>query len=106
MPFDQASVRSPVAVLSASPVASVSLAEAKVGTQVRIIGVQAGFGLERRLTELGLPRGAEVAVVGRMGRRGAVIVAAHGSRLVVGADMAKAITTVAVIPAIPHRALA
>ena len=70
----------------------VPLTEAEVGARVRIVGVAGGGGLERRLTELGLPRGAEVAVIGRMGRRGAVIVAAHGTRLVVGPDMAEAIS--------------
>ena len=69
-----------------------SLADAPVGALLRIAGVAAGSGLVRRLTELGLPRGAEVTVVGRMGRGGAMILAAHGTRLVIGSDMAAAIT--------------
>ncbi len=89
MPFDQAAAALPT---SAPPV---PLTEAQVGARVRIVAVAGGGGLERRLTELGLPRGAEVAVIGRMGRRGAVIVAAHGTRLVVGADMAEAISVAA-----------
>jgi Fe2+ transport system protein FeoA len=85
MPFD----RTNPATLANAPA---TLANAKIGAHVRIVGVSAMAGVERRLTELGLPRGAEVVVTGRMGRQGAMIVAAHGTRLVVGYDMAQAIT--------------
>ncbi len=90
MPFDQSA-----AALLAPPPAAVPLTEVAAGTRVRIVGVSGGGGLERRLTELGLPRGAELAVIGRMGRKGAMIVAAFGTRLVVGADMAEAISVAA-----------
>jgi len=83
MPLDQTLQRPP---------ATMSLADAPVGSELRIAAVAPGSGLVRRLTELGLPRGAEVTVAGRMGRKGAVILAAHGTRLVIGADMAAAIT--------------
>ncbi|MDA8230272.1 MAG: FeoA family protein [Magnetospirillum sp.] len=86
MPFDRSAVRDRDTAPS-----SASLASAGVGARVRITGVSGGGGLQRRLTELGLPRGAELVVVGRMGRRGPVIVAAHGTRVVVGSDMAEAI---------------
>lgn len=89
MPFDQPVAR--------SPVTTHSLADASVGSEVRIASVAAGSGLVRRLTELGLPRGAEVTVVGRMGRRGAMILSAHGTRLVIGHDMAAAITVSSVV---------
>ena len=81
-------------VLTAPPAAG-PLTEAAAGTRVRIVGVSGGGDQQRRLTELGLLRGAELSVIGRMGRKGAVIVAAHGTRLVVGADMAEAISVVA-----------
>lgn len=73
-----------------------SLAEAAAGTRLRVTGIAAdsaaGPGLERRLLELGLPRGAEIQVVKRLGRREApVVVAAFGTRLAIGAPMARAI---------------
>jgi len=89
MPFDQPIQR--------SSVATQSLADAPVGAELRIASVAPGSGLVRRLTELGLPRGAELTVVGRMGRRGAMILSAHGTRLVIGHDMASAITVSPVV---------
>ncbi|HSV29457.1 MAG TPA: FeoA family protein, partial [Candidatus Omnitrophota bacterium] len=58
--------------------ASHPLTQAKPGQRVRVVAFAAGEGLERRMTELGIARGAVVEMVGRMGRKGAVIVAAHG----------------------------
>lgn len=58
------------------------------GAHLVVAGVSGGRDLQRRLTEMGLPRGAEFEVVGRMGRHGAVIVSIHGTRLVIGAGMA------------------
>lgn len=91
MPLDQ----SAAAALAPLP-AVAPLSEAAAGARVRIVAVTGGGGLQRRLTELGLLRGAELSVIGRMGRKGAVIVAAHGTRLVVGVDMAEAISVAAV----------
>ncbi|MBI5163404.1 MAG: ferrous iron transport protein A [Magnetospirillum sp.] len=68
-----------------------SLAEAHKGERLLVAAVPAGPAVERRLCEMGLPRGAEVTVVGRMGANGAVIVSAHGTRLVIGAAMAAGI---------------
>lgn len=71
------------------------LADAQAGARLRVSGVDADPGLERRLLELGLPRGAEISVIRRLGRRNApLLVAAHGSRLAIGAVMARAIRVV------------
>ena len=72
------------------------LSEATPGARLRVSGVsastEAGEGLERRLLELGLPRGAELHVVKRLGRRNApLVVASFGTRLAIGAPMARAI---------------
>jgi len=72
------------------------LSDARPGARLRVSGVRAGdaagAGLERRLLELGLPRGAEIEVVKRLGRGDApLVVAAFGTRLAIGAPMARAI---------------
>ncbi len=69
------------------PAAS-ALSRAVTGARLVVAGVSGGRDLQRRLTEMGLPRGAEFEVVGRMGRHGAVIVSIHGARVVIGAGMA------------------
>ncbi len=92
MPFDHSAAAVPVPLPTAVP-----LTEAVAGTRVRVVAVSGGGGIQRRLIELGLLRGAELAVVGRMGRRGAVIVAAHGTRLVVGVGMAERISVAAIV---------
>ncbi|MEW5727260.1 MAG: FeoA family protein [Pseudomonadota bacterium] len=65
-----------------------ALSGAATGSRLVVAGVSGGRELQRRLTEMGLPRGAEFEVVGRMGRHGAVIVSIHGTRVVIGAGMA------------------
>lgn len=71
------------------------LSQAKPGARVIVLGFPAGEGLERRLTELGIPKGAEIEITSRMGPKGATIVAIHGSRIVIGADMAARIEVTA-----------
>ena len=66
----------------------VLLSDSQAGQTVRIASVMAGEGLERRLTEMGLSRGTEIQVVGRVGRKGAIIVSAFEDRMVIGHGMA------------------
>lgn len=74
--------------------AAFALADAASGTRVRITATADGH-LERRLLELGLPRGSEVTVVRRLGRRNApLVVAAFGTRVAIGAGMARDIQVV------------
>lgn len=73
------------------------LSEAGPGARMRIAAIAAGSQIERRLCEMGLPRGTELVVVGRLGRRGAIIVSAHDSRMAIGADMAEAITVAPIL---------
>ncbi len=70
------------------------LSAAAVGPLLRIVGVDGGQRLERRLHELGLPRGTTLRIVQRLGRNGATVVLAHGARLAVGADVARRIEVV------------
>lgn len=64
------------------------LLDASQGAKVRIVAVRAARDEQRRLCEMGLCRGMELSVMGRMGDKGSVVVAAHDSRMVVGADVA------------------
>lgn len=73
------------------------LSQAAPGVRWRVVGCSGGGPLERRLHEIGLPRGSEVRVVQRLGRRGATVVDSHGARLAVGAEVAAQIEVVAVL---------
>lgn len=57
------------------------------GDRVRIVAVQAGRGMTRRLTDMGLPMGSEIVVVQRLGK-GSVVVAHEQTRMALGAGMA------------------
>jgi Fur family ferric uptake transcriptional regulator len=63
---------------------------ASPGEQVRIVGFQGHRGMERRLTSMGLNRGADVEVIKSSGP-GPLIVASHETRIALGAAMAKKI---------------
>ena len=63
---------------------------ASPGEQVRIVGFQGHRGMERRLTSMGLKRGAEVEVIKSSGP-GPLIVASQETRIALGAAMARKI---------------
>jgi len=63
---------------------------ASPGEQVRIVGFHGHRGMERRLTSMGLKRGAEVEVIKSSGP-GPLIVASGETRIALGAGMAKKI---------------
>ena len=63
---------------------------ASPGEQVRIVGFQGHRGMERRLTSMGLKRGAEVEVIKSSGP-GPLIVASRETRIALGAAMARKI---------------
>jgi Fur family ferric uptake transcriptional regulator len=63
------------------------LVMASPGEQVRIVGFRGGKGMERRLTSMGLNRGAEVEVIKSNGP-GPLIVASRETRIALGAGMA------------------
>jgi Fur family ferric uptake transcriptional regulator len=66
------------------------LVMASPGEQVRIVGFQGHRGMERRLTSMGLKRGADVEVIKSSGP-GPLIVASRETRIALGAAMAKRI---------------
>lgn len=66
------------------------LVMASPGEQVRIVGFHGHRGMERRLTSMGLKRGAEVEVIKSSGP-GPLIVASGETRIALGAGMAKKI---------------
>ncbi|HJX12197.1 MAG TPA: FeoA family protein [Dehalococcoidales bacterium] len=57
------------------------------GEKVVIVSVRAGWGLQRRLADLGLTPGTEVTIISG-GRPGPVIIEVRGSRLALGQGMA------------------
>jgi ferrous iron transport protein A len=63
------------------------LTESGKGVRVRAVGLTGGGGLARRLTDMGLYRGATVDVLSG-GRHGPVIIRLGSSRLALGRGMA------------------
>ena len=57
------------------------------GELVEVVTVKAGWGLQRRLGELGLTTGAQVRVITGH-RRGSVLIDIRGSRLALGRGVA------------------
>jgi len=66
------------------------LAEARVGMRARVCEIRAGRAIKGRLLGLGLVPGVEVRVVRRT-RRGPVVVAREGCRIVLGTGMGERI---------------
>ena len=66
------------------------LAMASPGEVVRVAGIRAGWGLTRRLADMGLLPGTEVRVISSQ-RPGPVLVEVKGSRLALGHGMAQRI---------------
>jgi ferrous iron transport protein A len=60
---------------------------ASEGERVRIVGFSGGEALSRRMIDLGLPIGSELAITNRQGR-GAMVVAKDNLRIGLGAGMA------------------
>jgi len=57
------------------------------GEAVKVTAVRAGWGLQRRLADLGLTPGVRVRVISS-GRSGPVVIAVRGSRLALGHGVA------------------
>jgi len=63
------------------------LSEAAIGTRYRLVKINGGHRLTRRLLSLGLGLGTELEVVQRRGR--GVVVARGGNRVALGEGVAK-----------------
>jgi len=63
------------------------LSRAAPGERVIILSVRAGWGLQRRLADLGMTPGVEVTVISS-GRPGQVVIEVRGSRLALGRGVA------------------
>jgi len=68
-----------------------TLSMASPGQEVRLVGVRGGWGVRRRLADMGLTPGEKVWVV-QSGGWGPLIIAVRGSRLALGRHMAHRIT--------------
>jgi ferrous iron transport protein A len=68
----------------------IPLSMASPGETVRVTAVRAGWGLQRRLADLGLTPGVKVRVVSS-GRPGPVVLDVRGSRLALGYGVANKI---------------
>ena len=60
------------------------------GEQVQIVSIGAGWGLQRRLADMGLTPGLKVKVI-RSHRFGALLLDVRGSRLALGRGLARKI---------------
>jgi Fe2+ transport system protein FeoA len=67
-----------------------TLANSKIGEEVRLVEVQGGKQIRRRLADLGLNMGMTVRVVHGISR-GPIILAVKDSRLAIGRGMAEQI---------------
>jgi Fe2+ transport system protein FeoA len=63
------------------------LSMASPGEEVRLVGVRGGWGIRRRLADMGLTLGEKVWVV-QTGPSGPLVVAVRDSRLALGRGMA------------------
>lgn len=63
------------------------LSMVRTGEVVQVVGIRAGWGLQRRLADMGLTVGVEVRVVNSQGR-GPVVLDLRGSRLCLGHGVA------------------
>ena len=66
------------------------LAMARPGELVTVIGVRAGWGLQRRLADMGLTPGVQIRVINSQ-MPGPVLIELRGSRLVLGHGVAQKI---------------
>ena len=66
------------------------LAMVSPGEVVRVVNVRAGWGLTRRLADMGLLPGVQIRVINNQ-LRGPLIIDLRGSRLVLGHGMAQKI---------------
>jgi ferrous iron transport protein A len=64
-----------------------SLARVAAGELVTVVAVRAGWGMQRRLADLGLTPGTEIKIINR-GRPGPVVLEVRGSRLALGQGVA------------------
>lgn len=63
------------------------LSRAKAGETVTVIALRAGWGLQRRLADMGLTPGVKVKVISS-GRPGQVVIEVRGSRMALGHGVA------------------
>jgi Fe2+ transport system protein FeoA len=73
----------------------IPLRMAAVGEEVELAAVRAGWGLQRRLADLGLIPGVRIKLVS--GRSGPVVIEVKGSRLALGAGVAHTIMVSAAV---------
>ena len=59
------------------------LSMASPGEKVKVAAIKAGWGLERRLADMGLTPGVQIKVVNSLGH-GPVVIEVRGSRLALG----------------------
>jgi len=67
--------------------ALMSLSMVSAGEEVRLVGVRGGWGVRRRLADMGLTPGEKVWVV-QSDHSGPLLIAVRGSRLALGRGMA------------------
>ena len=63
------------------------LSMASAGESVKVVAVRAGWGLQRRLAEMGLTPGVQVRIISSQ-RPGPVVIDLRGSRLALGHGVA------------------
>jgi len=64
-------------------ISAVPLSSVAAGKHVKVVSINAGWGLQRRLADMGLTPGLKVRVIGSQ-RPGSVVLGVRGSRLALG----------------------
>ena len=63
------------------------LSMASAGTKLEIVGFRGGFGMQRRLADLGMNIGMEISIASTQ-KRGPLVVLVKGSRFAIGRGIA------------------
>ena len=67
----------------------VSLAKLKAGDKAQVLGISSGGGLERKLMNMGIYKGKEVAKLSHIGLRGPVVIKVGRTILALGHGIAE-----------------
>ena len=84
-----------------SKIGLVTLEQLRPGQSARILAIEGGYGLQRRLRQMGVHPGDTVSVSSHGAFRGPLLVTIHGSRIALGRGVARRIA----VQLLPHRPL-
>ena len=69
----------------------ISLVEMRTGEKGKVVGIQGGYGMTRRLEALGIREGKEIKKLSAQLMRGPVVIQVSNTRVAIGFGMARRI---------------